>query len=61
MSNLTNLLAFTVSGLSFAGFAALMALPWLTAIGVEYAVIGWLFRGDLDVAHAAVLDDGSRR
>ena len=40
VSNLTNLLAFTVSGLSFAGFAALMALPWLTAIGVEYAVIG---------------------
>ncbi|TVZ00627.1 arsenic transporter [Trebonia kvetii] len=50
VSNLTNLLAFTVSGLSFAGFAALMALPWLAAIGVEYAVIGRFFGGDLAAA-----------
>jgi arsenical pump membrane protein len=47
VSNLTNLLAFAVSGLSFGRFAALMALPWLAAIGVEYAVIRWSFAGDL--------------
>jgi arsenical pump membrane protein len=58
VSNLTNLLAFTVSGLSFAGFAALMALPWLAAIAVEYAVTGWFF-GAGGVAHATVRDDGS--
>jgi hypothetical protein len=32
VSNLTNLLAFAASGLSFVRFAALMALPWLAAI-----------------------------
>ena len=47
VSNLTNLLAFSVSGLSFGGFAALMALPWLAAIGVEYVVIRWFFAADL--------------
>jgi arsenical pump membrane protein len=47
VSNLTNLLAFTVSGLSFGRFAALMALPWLAAIGVEWVVIRWFFRADL--------------
>ena len=52
VSNLTNLLAFTVSGLSFGKFAALMALPWLTAIGVEYTVLRWHFRADLRRAPA---------
>jgi arsenical pump membrane protein len=47
VSNLTNLLAFSVSGLSFARFAGLMAGPWLAAIGVEYVVISWFFAGDL--------------
>jgi arsenical pump membrane protein len=47
VSNLTNLLAFTVSGLPFARFAELMALPWLAAIGVEYAVIRRFFAADL--------------
>ena len=47
VSNLTNLLAFSVSGLSFGRFAALMALPWLAAIGVEYAVISRFFASDL--------------
>src|ERR1700709_268019 len=32
ISNLTNLLAFRASDLSFAGFAALMALPWAVAV-----------------------------
>ena len=47
VSNLTNLLAFSVSGLSFGRFAALMALPWLAAIGVEYVVIRRFFRADV--------------
>jgi arsenical pump membrane protein len=47
VSNLTNLLAFTASGLSFTRFAAVMALPWLAAIAVEYAVFRRFFRTDL--------------
>ncbi|WP_320780692.1 SLC13 family permease [Streptomyces sp. CRN 30] len=47
VSNLTNLLAFTASGLSFTRFAALMALPWLASIAVEYAVFRRFFRTDL--------------
>ncbi|MEU6170394.1 ArsB/NhaD family transporter [Streptantibioticus parmotrematis] len=47
VSNLTNLLAFSASGLSFARFAGLMALPWLAAIGVEYGVFRRFFRADL--------------
>ncbi|MGW1791633.1 SLC13 family permease [Streptomyces tubercidicus] len=43
VSNLTNLLAFSASGLSFARFGALMALPWLVAIGVEYLVFRRFF------------------
>jgi arsenical pump membrane protein len=47
VSNLTNLLAFAASGLAFGRFAALMALPWLAAIGTEYAVFGRFFAADL--------------
>ncbi|MFF2962914.1 SLC13 family permease [Streptomyces sp. NPDC057963] len=47
VSNLTNLLAFTASGLSFTRFAALMALPWLAAIAVEYVVFRRVFAADL--------------
>jgi arsenical pump membrane protein len=47
VSNLTNLLAFAASGLTFLGFAALMAVPWLVVIAVEYAALRWWFRGDL--------------
>ncbi|MET8568798.1 SLC13 family permease [Streptomyces sp. NPDC004783] len=47
VSNLTNLLAFTASGLTFTRFAALMALPWLAAIAVEYVVFRRFFRADL--------------
>jgi arsenical pump membrane protein len=47
ISNLTNLLAFAASGLAFGRFAALMALPWLAVIGVEYAVFGRFFASDL--------------
>jgi len=48
VSNLTNLLAFSVSGLAFARFAGLMALPWLAVIGTEYAVFRWFFASDLE-------------
>jgi arsenical pump membrane protein len=47
VSNLTNLLAFASLGLSFTRFAALMALPWLAAIAVEYAAFRRFFRTDL--------------
>ncbi|WP_326597229.1 SLC13 family permease [Streptomyces brevispora] len=47
VSNLTNLLAFTASGLSFTRFAALMTLPWLAAIAVEYVVFRRYFAADL--------------
>jgi arsenical pump membrane protein len=47
VSNLTNLLAFAASGLAFGHFAALMTLPWLAAVGVEYAVFGRFFAADL--------------
>ncbi|MBO1336355.1 arsenic transporter [Streptomyces sp. VRA16 Mangrove soil] len=47
VSNLTNLLAFTASGLTFTRFAGLMALPWLVAIAVEYAVFRRYFADDL--------------
>jgi arsenical pump membrane protein len=50
VSNLTNLLAFAASGLSFTRFAQLTALPWLAAIGVEYAVLRRFFAADLDAA-----------
>ncbi|MFJ4516079.1 arsenic transporter [Streptomyces sp. NPDC088816] len=50
VSNLTNLLAFAASGLSFTRFAALMALPWLVAIGAEYVVFRRFFARDLAAA-----------
>ncbi|MGW7005563.1 SLC13 family permease [Streptomyces sp. NPDC054933] len=53
VSNLTNLLAFAASGLSFTRFAALMALPWLAAIGSEYVVFRRFFATDLDAGAQA--------
>jgi arsenical pump membrane protein len=47
VSNLTNLLAFAASGLSFLGFTALMTLPWVVSLAVEFAVLRWWFRDDL--------------
>ena len=47
VSNLTNLLAFGAAGLSFAGFTALMALPWLVTVAAEYVVFRIFFRSDL--------------
>ncbi|MFJ6636205.1 SLC13 family permease [Streptomyces sp. NPDC091376] len=53
VSNLTNLLAFAASGLSFTRFAGLMALPWLAAIAAEYAVFRYFFATDLDTGAQA--------
>lgn len=47
VSNLTNLLAFGAAGVSFLGFTALMVLPWLVSITVEYLVFRRFFRTDL--------------
>jgi arsenical pump membrane protein len=49
VSNLTNLLAFTAAGLSFAHFTALMALPWLAAMTIQWLGLRWFFRRDLEV------------
>lgn len=47
VSNLTNLLAFAATGLTFVHFAALMALPWIVSILIEFAVFWLFFRRDL--------------
>jgi arsenical pump membrane protein len=47
VSNLTNLLAFHASGLSFTRFSVLMALPWLVALGIEWLVLRASFAGEL--------------
>lgn len=54
VSNLTNLLAFEASGLSFTRFAALMTLPWLVAIGVEYLVFRRFFAAELPLTEPMV-------
>jgi arsenical pump membrane protein len=48
VSNLTNLLAFRASGLSFSRFAALMALPWAAVVAVEWVVLRRYFAVELD-------------
>ncbi len=58
VSNLTNLLAFAASGLSFTRFAALMVLPWLVAIGAEYLVFRRFFARDLSSAAPGSEDPG---
>jgi arsenical pump membrane protein len=47
VSNLTNLLVFEASGLSFARFAELMALPWLVALAIEWLVLPRAFASEL--------------
>ncbi len=59
VSNLTNLLAFAASGLAFGHFAALMAVPWLAVIAVEYAVFGRFFASDLGAGPAAKAEPGT--
>ncbi|RBY82487.1 arsenic transporter [Geodermatophilus sp. TF02-6] len=47
VSNLTNLLAFGATGLSFLHFTGLMLGPQVAAVAVEYLVLRTLFRRDL--------------
>jgi len=47
VSNLTNLLAFSATGLSFGRFAALMALPWLVACAGEWLALRTRFAAQL--------------
>ena len=47
VSNLTNLLAFHASGLSFMRFAGLMTLPTAAAVAVEWGVLTRFFAVDL--------------
>jgi arsenical pump membrane protein len=61
VSNLTNLLAFAASGLAFGRFAALMALPWLAAIGTEYVVFRRFFAQDLDAGAGSATAGGAGR
>lgn len=56
VSNLTNLLALAVLPISFARFAALMALPWLVVVVVTYLVYRWFFRTDLALPAAGRTD-----
>jgi len=60
VSNLTNLLAFHASGLSFTRFAGLMALPTVGAVAVEWAVLTRFFTVDLDRPRRARADTGER-
>ncbi|HET9876040.1 MAG TPA: SLC13 family permease [Mycobacterium sp.] len=52
VSNLTNLLAFHIAGLSFVKFTVLMAAPWLAATATVYVVFRWFFAADLRAAPA---------
>jgi arsenical pump membrane protein len=55
VSNLTNLLAFGASGLSFARFTALMVLPWVLVCAAEWGALRTYFRRDL-TGRGAVVD-----
>lgn len=59
VSNLTNLLAFRASGLSFTRFAALMALPWAAALAVEWSVLSRAFSLELHRPRDATADLGA--
>src|SRR5262249_39925321 len=48
VSHLTNLLPVAATGLAFGRCAALMVLPWLAAIAVEYLIFRRFFAADLD-------------
>ncbi len=60
VSNLTNLLAFQASGLSFTRFGALMALPWLAALAIEWVVLNRAFAGELGRSAPTPRDRGQR-
>ena len=47
VSNLTNLLAFSATGLTFVGFTRAMFPVWVAAIALEYLALRWWFRDEL--------------
>lgn len=47
VSNLTNLIAFSATGLTFVHFTAVMALPWLVTVVIELAIFLVFFRREL--------------
>lgn len=57
ISNLTNLLAFKATDLSFAGFAAKMALPTAVAVAIEWLVLRRVFRTALETPGRAPRTD----
>jgi arsenical pump membrane protein len=57
ISNLTNLIAFHDSRLSFLRFAGLMALPWLAALVIELIVLRRVFADELGTAPVDVVVD----
>jgi arsenical pump membrane protein len=50
VSNLTNLLAFAASGLSFGRFATVMLVPWLLACVLDWSSLRLAFGADLRLA-----------
>jgi arsenical pump membrane protein len=59
VSNLTNLLAFAAAGVSFTRFGALMVLPWLIALLIEWVVLNHVFTDEL--RESAAEDEGAER
>ncbi len=64
VSNLTNLLAFAATGLTFVEFTTVMALPWVVSIAAEFVVFRIFFARQLrtpadapGAARAVVADD----
>ncbi len=47
VSNITNLLAFAATGLTFVQFAWLMLPAWAVGVAAEFAVVRWWFRHDV--------------
>jgi arsenical pump membrane protein len=60
VSNLTNLLAFHATDLSFTRFAALMALPTAAVLAVEWTALTRFFAVDLGRPRRAVAAAGER-
>jgi arsenical pump membrane protein len=60
VSNLTNLLAFTASGLTFTRFALFMAPAWLLVIAIEYVVFRRFFAADLAAGASPAPERDSR-
>ena len=54
VSNLTNLLALRASRLSFSRFAALMVLPWLAGLAIEWVVLRRAFGPELQTSSAPI-------